>query len=174
MSFLARATREDLIALTTELTLPKAKGNRTLLGTDFLGKAGIVLNLKHKNWHFYGDQTRKIPFREDIPVSRLLPIETVPDPEFPLSVDPVRDEPVACQEPDVSPSDLSTTQISEVVQLQNCRLREEEGEGLTKPQLSSLNQMLMEYQDTFNQGEKQRRILNIESIQEMHLETEYG
>ncbi|KAF8771887.1 hypothetical protein HNY73_019255 [Argiope bruennichi] len=88
--------------LTLDLpALPKAKGNRTLPRTDFLGKAGIVLNLKHKNWHFYGDQTRKIPFREDIP---------------------------------------------------NCHLREEEGEGLTKPQLSRLKKLLMEYQDTFNPG----------------------
>ncbi|KAF8785794.1 hypothetical protein HNY73_011299 [Argiope bruennichi] len=110
------------------LALPKAKGNRTLLGTDFLGKAGIVPILKHKNYHFDEDQTRKIPFRENIPVCLLRSVETVPYPEFPLPVDPVRDEtePDACQKPDVSPNDLSTTQISEVVQLQNCHLREEE------------------------------------------------
>ncbi|KAF8781660.1 Transposon Ty3-G Gag-Pol polyprotein like [Argiope bruennichi] len=135
------------------LALPKAKGNRTLLGADFLVKAGIVLNLKHKNWHFYGDQTRKIPFREDTPVSLLRPVETVPDPEFFLPVDPVRyeTESDACQEPDASPNELCTTQISEVVQLQNSRL-EEEGEGLTKLQLSRLKYLLMEYQDTVNPG----------------------
>ncbi|KAF8791632.1 hypothetical protein HNY73_006473 [Argiope bruennichi] len=123
-----------------KLSLPKEKGNRTLLGTDFLGRAGIVLNLKHKNWYFYGDQTKKIPFREDISVSLLRPVETVPDPEFSLPVDPVRDEiePDACQEPDASPNDLSTIQISGAFQLQKCGLREEEGEGLTKPQLSPL------------------------------------
>ncbi|KAF8777109.1 hypothetical protein HNY73_014030 [Argiope bruennichi] len=82
-------------------------------------------------------------FREDIPESLLRPVENVPDSEFPLPVDPVRDktEPDVCQDHDASPNDLSTTQISEIVQLKNCRLREEEGEGLTKQQLSRLNQL---------------------------------
>ncbi|KAF8795185.1 hypothetical protein HNY73_003064 [Argiope bruennichi] len=136
--------------------LPKAKGNRTLLSTNILGNVGRALDLKHKNWHFYKDQKRKIPFRDDIPVCLLCPVETVPDPEFPVPIYPVRDgnDSDACQEPYALHNDLSVSQINDVVQRKNCLLREEEGKGLTKPQLSRLNQLLIEYQDTFNLGEE--------------------
>ncbi|GFR03030.1 hypothetical protein TNCT_466891 [Trichonephila clavata] len=41
---------EERVIRTQLIILPYAKGNRTLLGMDFLQKAGIVLNLKHRNW----------------------------------------------------------------------------------------------------------------------------
>ncbi|GFR19066.1 hypothetical protein TNCT_271371 [Trichonephila clavata] len=40
---------EERVIRTQLIILPYAKGNRTLLGMDFLQKAGIVLNLKHRN-----------------------------------------------------------------------------------------------------------------------------
>ncbi|GFR21130.1 hypothetical protein TNCT_636451 [Trichonephila clavata] len=43
---------EERVIRTQLIILPYAKGNRTLLGMDFLQKAGIVLNLKHRNWFF--------------------------------------------------------------------------------------------------------------------------
>ncbi|GFT84050.1 uncharacterized protein TNCV_1149401 [Trichonephila clavipes] len=47
-----RVIRTPLIAL------PYAKENQTLLGMDFLQKADIVLNLKHRNW-FFNDTPRR-------------------------------------------------------------------------------------------------------------------
>ncbi|GFS50614.1 transposon Ty3-G Gag-Pol polyprotein [Nephila pilipes] len=42
------------------IVLPYAKGNLTLLGMDFLQKAGIVLNLEHRNW-FFSDSPHRTP-----------------------------------------------------------------------------------------------------------------
>ncbi|GBL79856.1 Transposon Tf2-6 polyprotein [Araneus ventricosus] len=53
------------------LALPKAKGNRTLLGTDFLEKSGIVLDLKNKSWYFSDKPHHKICFKEDLDVNSL-------------------------------------------------------------------------------------------------------
>ncbi|GBM67688.1 hypothetical protein AVEN_247095-1 [Araneus ventricosus] len=53
------------------LALPKVKGNRTLLGTDFLEKSGIVLDLKNKRWHFSDKPHHKICFKEDLDVNSL-------------------------------------------------------------------------------------------------------
>ncbi|GBL77394.1 Transposon Ty3-I Gag-Pol polyprotein [Araneus ventricosus] len=53
------------------LALPEAKGNRTLLGTDFLKKSGIVLDLKNKSWYFSDKLHHKISFKEDLDVNSL-------------------------------------------------------------------------------------------------------
>ncbi|GBL79877.1 Transposon Ty3-I Gag-Pol polyprotein [Araneus ventricosus] len=53
------------------LVLPKAKGNRTLLSTDFLEKSGIVLDLKNKRWYFSDKPHHKICFQEDHDVNSL-------------------------------------------------------------------------------------------------------
>ncbi|GFX69775.1 retrovirus-related Pol polyprotein from transposon opus [Trichonephila clavipes] len=45
--------------------LPKAKGNRTLLGTDFLSSAGLVLDVKNACWYFWDNPTHKYPFGEE-------------------------------------------------------------------------------------------------------------
>ncbi|GFS43728.1 hypothetical protein TNIN_27221 [Trichonephila inaurata madagascariensis] len=43
--------------LTKFIILPKAKGNRTLLGTDFLSYAGLVLDVKDACWYFWDNPT---------------------------------------------------------------------------------------------------------------------
>ncbi|GFV63246.1 uncharacterized protein TNCV_1731861 [Trichonephila clavipes] len=43
---------EGRSVLTKFIILPKAKGNRTLLGTDFLSSAGLVLDVKNPCWYF--------------------------------------------------------------------------------------------------------------------------
>ncbi|GBN40850.1 Retrovirus-related Pol polyprotein from transposon 297 [Araneus ventricosus] len=53
------------------LAFPKTKGNRTLLGTDFLKKSGIVLDLKNKRWYFSDKPHHKICFKEDLDVNSL-------------------------------------------------------------------------------------------------------
>ncbi|GBN27265.1 hypothetical protein AVEN_64243-1 [Araneus ventricosus] len=53
------------------LALPKAKGNRTLLDTDFLEKSGIVLDLKNKRWYFSDKPHHKICLKEDLHVNSL-------------------------------------------------------------------------------------------------------
>ncbi|GFY74722.1 hypothetical protein TNIN_44921 [Trichonephila inaurata madagascariensis] len=43
---------EERSVLTKFIILLKAKGNRTLLGTDFLSSVGLVLDLKNTCWYF--------------------------------------------------------------------------------------------------------------------------
>ncbi|GFS54735.1 uncharacterized protein TNIN_484231 [Trichonephila inaurata madagascariensis] len=52
--------------LTKFIILPKAKGNRTLLGTDFLSSAGLVLDVKNICWYFWDNPTHKYPFGEEL------------------------------------------------------------------------------------------------------------
>ncbi|GFT25180.1 retrovirus-related Pol polyprotein from transposon 412 [Trichonephila clavipes] len=57
---------EGRSVLTKFIILPKAKGNRTLLGTDFLSSAGLVLNVKNTCWYFWDNPTPKYPFHEEL------------------------------------------------------------------------------------------------------------
>ncbi|GFX93861.1 retrovirus-related Pol polyprotein from transposon 412 [Trichonephila clavipes] len=57
---------EGRSVLTKFIILPKAKGNRTLLGTDFLSSAGLVLDVKNTCWYFWDNSTHKYPFGEEL------------------------------------------------------------------------------------------------------------
>ncbi|GFX82117.1 uncharacterized protein TNCV_398471 [Trichonephila clavipes] len=57
---------EGRSVLTKFIILPKAKGNRTLLGTDFLSSAGCVLDVKNTCWYFWDNPTHKYPFGEEL------------------------------------------------------------------------------------------------------------
>ncbi|GFW22498.1 retrovirus-related Pol polyprotein from transposon 297 [Trichonephila clavipes] len=46
---------EGKVIPTEFLVLPDAKGNKTLLGLDFLNAAGIVLDVQGGKWHFSGN-----------------------------------------------------------------------------------------------------------------------
>ncbi|GFT98424.1 retrovirus-related Pol polyprotein from transposon 17.6 [Nephila pilipes] len=52
--------------LTRFIILPKTKGNRTLLGTDFLSSAGLILDVKNACWYFWDNPTHKYPFGEEL------------------------------------------------------------------------------------------------------------
>ncbi|GFX51135.1 transposon Tf2-6 polyprotein [Trichonephila clavipes] len=52
--------------LTKFIILPKAKGNKTLLETDFLSSAGLVLDVKNACWYFWDTPTHKYPFGEEL------------------------------------------------------------------------------------------------------------
>ncbi|GFW47035.1 retrovirus-related Pol polyprotein from transposon 17.6 [Trichonephila clavipes] len=68
--------------IATELIILKnAKGNRTLLGIDFLIAAGIVLDLKRKQWYFTEESHRKYNFVKAPPnINVLLTVDTKPHP----------------------------------------------------------------------------------------------
>ncbi|GFT38726.1 DUF5641 domain-containing protein [Nephila pilipes] len=55
------------------LVLPEAKGNKTLLGRDFLNAAGIVLDVQGEKWHFSKNLRKQYEFfkkpLEDIAIS---------------------------------------------------------------------------------------------------------
>ncbi|GFS81431.1 retrovirus-related Pol polyprotein from transposon opus [Nephila pilipes] len=57
---------EEKSVLTIFIILPKAKGNRTLLGTDFLNSAGLILDVKNACWYFWDNPTHKYPFGEEL------------------------------------------------------------------------------------------------------------
>ncbi|GFW60485.1 hypothetical protein TNCV_943521 [Trichonephila clavipes] len=59
---------EGRSVLTKFIILPKAKGNRTLLGTDFLSSAGLVLDVKNTCWYFWDNPTHKYPFGEELDI----------------------------------------------------------------------------------------------------------
>ncbi|GFY69722.1 uncharacterized protein TNIN_52031 [Trichonephila inaurata madagascariensis] len=44
----------------------QAKGNRTLLGTDFLSSAGLVLDVKNTCWYYWDNPTHKYQFGEEL------------------------------------------------------------------------------------------------------------
>ncbi|GFR05637.1 retrovirus-related Pol polyprotein from transposon opus, partial [Trichonephila clavata] len=48
--------------LTKFIILPKAKGNKTLLRTDFLISVGLILDVKNVYWYFWDNPTHKYPF----------------------------------------------------------------------------------------------------------------
>ncbi|GFV13293.1 retrovirus-related Pol polyprotein from transposon 17.6 [Trichonephila clavipes] len=52
---------EGRTVLSKFIILLKAKGNRTLLGTDFLSSAGLVLDVKNTCWYFW-NPTHKYRF----------------------------------------------------------------------------------------------------------------
>ena len=56
---------EGRMFLITLFALPTAKDNRTLLGTDFLRSAGIVLDLINHNWYYHDNPKQKFRFRSD-------------------------------------------------------------------------------------------------------------
>ncbi|GFW58883.1 retrovirus-related Pol polyprotein from transposon 17.6 [Trichonephila clavipes] len=61
------------------LTLKNARGNRTLLGIDFLTAAGIVLDLQRKQWYFTETSHRKYNFVKAPPnINALLTVDPEP------------------------------------------------------------------------------------------------
>ncbi|GFW06160.1 hypothetical protein TNCV_36361 [Trichonephila clavipes] len=61
------------------LTLKNARGNRTLLGIDFLTAAGIVLDLQRKQWYFTETSHRKYNFVKAPPnINALLTVDPKP------------------------------------------------------------------------------------------------
>ncbi|GFS93870.1 retrovirus-related Pol polyprotein from transposon opus [Nephila pilipes] len=62
---------EGRVIRTPLIALPYAKGNRTLLGMNFLQKAGIVLNLKHRNWYFSDSPYRTYDFVKKVIVQEV-------------------------------------------------------------------------------------------------------
>ncbi|GFY48468.1 retrovirus-related Pol polyprotein from transposon 17.6 [Trichonephila inaurata madagascariensis] len=62
-------TTNHINAYTTQTRSPRltlAKGNRTLLGTDFLSSAGLVLDVKNTCWHFWDNPAHKYPFGKEL------------------------------------------------------------------------------------------------------------
>ncbi|GFS55610.1 retrovirus-related Pol polyprotein from transposon opus [Nephila pilipes] len=57
---------EGRSVLTRFIILPKAKGNRTLLGKDFLSSACLILDVKNACWYFWYNPTHKYPFGEEL------------------------------------------------------------------------------------------------------------
>ncbi|GFU04484.1 retrovirus-related Pol polyprotein from transposon 297 [Trichonephila clavipes] len=53
---------EGKVIATEFLVLPEAKGNKTLLGLDFLNAAGIVLDVQGGKWHFSGNPRKQYKF----------------------------------------------------------------------------------------------------------------
>ncbi|GFT43624.1 transposon Ty3-I Gag-Pol polyprotein [Trichonephila clavipes] len=64
---------EGKVIPTEFLVLPDAKGNKTLLGLDFLNAAGIILDVQGGKWHFSGNPQKQYKFfkktLEDITLS---------------------------------------------------------------------------------------------------------
>ncbi|GFW31225.1 uncharacterized protein TNCV_2578061 [Trichonephila clavipes] len=61
------------------LILKNARGNRTLLGIDFLTAAGIVLDLQRKLWYFTETSHRKYNFVKAPPnINALLTVDPKP------------------------------------------------------------------------------------------------
>ncbi|GFR02480.1 uncharacterized protein TNCT_234951 [Trichonephila clavata] len=74
-------TIQGKVILTELIVLKNARGNRTLLGVDFLTAAGIVLDLQRKHWYFTETSNRKYNFVKAPPnINALLTDDNEPHP----------------------------------------------------------------------------------------------
>lgn len=55
----------EKVVTTSLVVLPEAKHNHTLLGTNFLEDAGIILDMVGKGWYFRGKTERRFQFMPD-------------------------------------------------------------------------------------------------------------
>ncbi|GFT18932.1 hypothetical protein TNCV_4725761 [Trichonephila clavipes] len=81
---------EGILILTKFIILSKAKGNRTLLGTDFLSSAGLVLDVKNTCWYFWDNPTHKYQFGEELDTPSI--VEKMSSNTCQLRMSPVKKE----------------------------------------------------------------------------------
>ncbi|GFW04596.1 retrovirus-related Pol polyprotein from transposon 297 [Trichonephila clavipes] len=118
--------------------LPHAKGNRTLLGVDFLRTSGIVMDMRNNFWYFDDKPSFRIPFSKDVPL-------------------PVDDSPV-----EINSSSCPTNSIPSEIPLHGntvdetetnyLHLREEERQALNVEERNDLMVLLNESKDVFRLG----------------------
>ncbi|GBM62381.1 Transposon Tf2-9 polyprotein [Araneus ventricosus] len=126
-----RTFRIDLIFL------PHAKGNRTLLGVDFLRQSGIVMDM-HNNFWYFGDKPNcRVPFAKDIPL--------------PTNNNPVEINRSSCPTNSITSDD--PVQSNPVVpETSNLCLRIEEGQNLDTENKNRLTALLNENEEIFRLG----------------------
>ncbi|GBN87953.1 Retrovirus-related Pol polyprotein from transposon 17.6 [Araneus ventricosus] len=134
-----RTFRTDLIFL------PHTKGNRTLLGVDFLRQSGIVMDM-HSNFWYFGDKSNcRIPFAKDIPL--------------PTNNSPVEINRSSCPTNSITSDD--PVQSNPVVpETNNICLRVEEGQNLDTENKNRLTALLNENEEIFRLGENQLLIFS--------------
>ncbi|GFW13002.1 retrovirus-related Pol polyprotein from transposon 297 [Trichonephila clavipes] len=117
--------------------LPHAKGNRTLLGVDFLRTSGIVMDMRNNFWYFGDKPSFRIPFSKDVPL-------------------PVDDSPV-----EINSSSCPTNSIPSEIPLHSNTVDEtetndlhlrEEGQALNVEERNDLMVLLNESKDVFGLG----------------------
>ncbi|GFU80420.1 retrovirus-related Pol polyprotein from transposon 297 [Trichonephila clavipes] len=117
--------------------LPHAKGNRTLLGVDFLRTSGIVMDMRNNFWYFGDKPSFRIPFSKDVPL-------------------PVDDSPV-----EINSSSCPTNSIPSEIPLHSNTVDEtetndlhlrEEGQALNVEERNDLMVLLNESKDVFRLG----------------------
>ncbi|GBM69867.1 hypothetical protein AVEN_167406-1 [Araneus ventricosus] len=112
------------------IALPEAKGNRTLLGTDFLQAAAIVLDIQNGTWHFNEIPHKQFSFyKNPSDVKENLPT---------ISSHKVTS-------PETIPVALPETSVPVI-------LREDEGKHLTSKQRDKFNSLLKEFETCFHPG----------------------
>ncbi|GFX70360.1 hypothetical protein TNCV_968321 [Trichonephila clavipes] len=110
--------------------LPHAKGNRTLLGVDFLRTSGIVMDMRNNFWYFGDKPSFRIPFSKDVPL--------------PVDDSPVEINSGSCPTnsiPSEIPLHINTVDETETNDL---HLREEEGQALNVEERNDLMVLLNE------------------------------
>ncbi|CAL1262124.1 unnamed protein product [Larinioides sclopetarius] len=117
--------------------LPHAKGNRTLLGVDFLRKSGIVMDMTNNFWYFGDKPYCRIPFATDIPL--------------PTNNSPVEINSSSCPRNSITSDD--PVQSNHVLpEANNLCLRVDEGQNLDTEKKSRLTALLTENEEIFRLG----------------------
>ncbi|GBN57852.1 hypothetical protein AVEN_30143-1 [Araneus ventricosus] len=121
---------EGKVVPTELIVLPEAKGSRTLLGTDFLQCAGIVLDILNGKWHFCENPQIQYPFYK-VP-SKNENSKSISDSE---------------KRSEETSSSFKVPETSSSV-----KLRSDEGNHLTKEQRTQINCLLQEFKSCFEPG----------------------
>ncbi|GBM27847.1 Retrovirus-related Pol polyprotein from transposon 297 [Araneus ventricosus] len=108
------------------IALPEAKGNRILLGTDFLQAAEIVLNIQNGTWHFSENPHKQFSFYKN-------------------PSDVKENLPTISSHKVTSPETIPVASVPVI-------LREDEGKHLTSKQRDKFNSLLKEFETCFHPG----------------------
>ncbi|GBM90510.1 hypothetical protein AVEN_215771-1 [Araneus ventricosus] len=122
---------------TNLIFLPHAKGNRTLLGVDFLRQSGIVMDMHNNFWYFSDKPNCRIPFAKDIPL--------------PTNNNPVEINRSSCPTNFITSDDPVQSNLV-VPETNNFCLRVEEGQNLDTENKNRLTALLNENEKIFRLG----------------------
>ena len=134
------------------LAFPDARDNRTLLGANFLKKAGIVLNLRGNNWHFTSNPRRHFHFVEPFQLQSCELQNQLETARAPRSDEGKHVGETVQMKNQFIEQTPDITSLAVHTESHPCQLREDEGTSLSTQQQRALENLLKTYERCFQPG----------------------